>query len=80
MVSFHEGLITTSEDVANLPQGGVVFVQTDADLTVAWWDPNTKAFGATEAIAAPGDEVSCPSWKARFATATTANIRIVSGV
>lgn len=76
---FFEGPITTEQVVANLPQGGVIYVQTDADLTVAWFDPNTGAYGATQAIVAPGDEVSCPSYKAKFGTATTANIRIVAG-
>ena len=71
-----EGLVTATKDVPNMPTGRTVFIQTDADLTIAWFDPNTKMFGATQAINTPGDEVSVPSHKARIATATTANIRI----
>ena len=71
-----EGLVTASKDVPNMPVGRTVFIQTDADLALAWFDPNTKAFGATQAITTPGEEVSVPSYKARITTATTANIRI----
>jgi hypothetical protein len=63
-----EGLVTASKDVPNMPMGRTVFIQTDAELSLAWFDPNTKAFG---------EEVSVPSYKARITTATTANIRIV---
>lgn len=79
MTGFFEGEIDTEQVVANLPQGGVIYVQTDADLTIAWWNPNTKAYGDPQTISTPGDEVSVPSWKAKFTTATTANIRIVAG-
>lgn len=77
MILIEEGLVTTSRDVNNMPVGRSVFIQTDAALTIAWYDPNTKAFGATQAISTPGEEVSVPSYKARIGTATTANIRIV---
>lgn len=79
MVVFHEGAMGASLEVHNLNQGGIAYITTDADLTIAWWNPVTKTYGATEAIVAPGDEVSCPSYRARFTTASTANIRIVAG-
>lgn len=72
-----EGLVTLTKDVPNMPQGRTVMIQTDAALSIAWFDPNTKTFGATQAIAAPGEELSVPSWKARITTASTANIRII---
>jgi hypothetical protein len=56
--------------------GRTVFIQTSAELALAWFDPNTKTFGATQVISTPGEEVSVPSYKARITTATTANIRI----
>lgn len=77
MILIHEGLVTSSTDVPNMPVGRTVFIQTDAALTLAWFDPNTGAFGATQSISTPGEEVSVPSYKARIGTATTANIRIV---
>lgn len=77
MILIDEGLVTASKDVPNMPTGRTVFIQTDADLDIAWFDPNTGTFGATQAIATPGEEVSVPSYKARITTATTANIRIV---
>lgn len=77
MILIHEGLVTASQDVPNMPVGRTVFIQTDADLTIAWFDPNTGNFGATQAITTPGEEVSVPSHKARIGTAGTANIRIV---
>lgn len=77
MILIHEGLVTASTDVPNMPVGRTVFIQTDAALTLAWFDPNTGDFGATQSISTPGEEVSVPSYKARIGTATTANIRIV---
>ena len=71
-----EGLVTASKDVPNMPVGRSVFIQTSAELALAWFDPNTKTFGATQVISTPGEEVSVPSYKARITTATTANIRI----
>lgn len=71
-----EGLVTSEKVVPNFPAGKTVFIQTDADLEIAWWDPNTKTYGATQAIATPGDEFSVPSHKAKLTTATTANFRI----
>jgi len=71
-----EGLVTASKDVPNMPVGRRVFVQTDATVQIAWFDPLTRTFGTTYEISGPGEEVSVPSHKARFTTATTANIRI----
>lgn len=78
MVVFFEGLVTTEEVVPNMPVGNVAFVQTDADVDIAWWDPRTQAYGATQTITTPGDEVSCPSYRAKL-TAASANIRVVQG-
>jgi hypothetical protein len=71
-----EGLVTASKDIPNMPVGRSVFIQTSAELSLAWFDPNTGTFGATQTISTPGEEVSVPSYKARITTATTANIRI----
>lgn len=76
MILIHEGLVTASKDVPNMPVGRTVFIQTDADLTIAWLDKNTGDYGATQAIATPGEQVSVPSYAARITTATTANIVI----
>ena len=71
-----EGLVTSEKIVPNFPPGKTVFIQTDAALAISWWDPNTKTYGASQAIATPGEEVSVPSHKAKITTATTANFRI----
>lgn len=76
MILIDEGVVTATKDIPNMPIGRTVFVQTDADLDIAWFDKNTGDFGPTEAIVAPGQEVRVPSYKARITTATTANISI----
>lgn len=79
MVVYFEGAIGTTQEVSNLPAGGTILIQSDEDLTLAWFDPNTKAYGETQAISEPQGELKCPSYKALIGTTTTANIRIVAG-
>ena len=60
-----------------MPVNRIAFIQTDAEVTIAWWDKNTESYGATQTIAVPGDEVSCPSYRAQIVGA--ANIVVALG-
>lgn len=78
MVEFFRGPVTVSRVIPNLPGNGTINIQTDADLTIAFWNPAAGAFGVAEAIVAPGDEVSCAGTKAQL-TVASANVTITRG-
>ncbi len=79
MVGFFKGTVTTEEIVSNLPAGGVVFIQTDDTIGIEWWNDAAGDFGASQSIAAPGDEVSVASYKAKITAAAPANVQIIKG-
>lgn len=62
--------------VPNMPVGRRVFIQTDVDLGVAWWDQNAQAYGPAETLEAPGGEARSSSHKALFTATGTAHLRI----
>ena len=78
-VLFFDDEIDGTTEVRTMPQGGVAYIQTDEDLTIAWYDRRTKAFGPTQDIEAPGEEVSCPSNHCRLVSLAAAQVRITPG-
>ncbi len=79
MIGFFEGTVTTAQVVKNLPAGGVVFIQTDLDIAIAWWNDAAEAFGTPQTITAPGEEVSVAHWKAEITAAAPATVQIIKG-
>lgn len=79
MVGFFTGTVTTEEIVSNLPAGGVVFIQTDVPIGIAWWNGAAEEFGDAQTINPPGDEVSVASYKAKITAAAPANVEIIAG-
>ena len=80
MVEFFRGAVDGATKVNTLPQGGVIYLQTDQEITIEFWNPAAGAYGAAETIAVPGDEISCPSNKARLTnTGSAANVTISAG-
>jgi len=67
--------ITTTAEVLNLPAGQEVQIHTDADITIAYWNPRLKAYGPEIDILTPGNFVGVGHNKARLTGA--ANVRIL---
>jgi hypothetical protein len=71
----YDNEITTTDEVYNLPEGQEVQIHTDADITIAFWNPRLKAYGPEIDILAPGNFVGVGHNKARLTGA--ANVRIL---
>ncbi len=71
----YDNEITTTAEVYNLPEGDEVQIHTDADITIAFWNPRLKAYGPEIDILTPGNFVGVGHNRARLTGA--ANVRII---
>ena len=76
MVTFFHGATGGSLEVFNMPANKIAFIQTDADVDIAWWDRKTQSYGAVQTIVPPGDEVSCPNYRAQLTGEANIAIRL----
>jgi hypothetical protein len=76
-MTLQQTTFTTELIVTNLPEGSDVTLQTNANLTIAFWNPAAGAFGATATVDSPGKVVTCLHSKAKLALTGTASINIV---
>jgi hypothetical protein len=67
--------ITTTAEVFNLPIGDEIQIHTDADITIAYWNPRLGVYGPEIDIITPGNYVGVGHNRARLTGA--ANVRIL---
>lgn len=78
MPLLHSSTVTDSVVVHNLPVGGEVLINTDADLSVEFFDPETKSYFSPVSVPAPGGYLGTPSARAKITASSSTKIRIVS--
>lgn len=79
MVEFFRGTITVSEELKNMPAGGIVYIQTDADIGVAFWNDADQSYGAAVTVSSPGESLKVFHSKALITAAAPAAVQIIRG-
>jgi len=74
-MTIFEKAFSTSLVVGNMPTGNECIIQTDVDITIAFWNPTASAYDDATAIAAPGGAVLVPHNKAVITAVGDANVR-----